>query len=174
MTAMDPSDIFGDMNEELLRGTEQFIEAQQSFLETWQDAIQRSTDDELVTSGVQGMTDAYEIWLDASMQWMEQFTAAAQGEEFDPRDVRDVWLRAANDSSQALMNTDAFAKLTGERVTDSLELQQQRDEAMQAMMEGMGVASNQSVEEVGERLVELERRQHQIEQKLDRVIEELE
>ncbi len=174
MDAMDPTDIFTEMNDELVSGVEQYLEAQQSFLDAWQRSIEQSTDDALVTSGVSGITDAYEIWMDASNQWMEQFAAAAEGEELDPREIRDIWLRAANDSSKALMNTEAFAKLTGESVSDSLELQRQRDEALQAMMEGMGMASSETVEEVGDRLVELERRQHAVEEKLDRLLEHLE
>jgi BMFP domain-containing protein YqiC len=38
----------------------------------------------------------------------------------------------------------------------------------------MGMATRDDVEEVGERLVELERRQHDVEEKLDRVLDAVE
>jgi hypothetical protein len=38
----------------------------------------------------------------------------------------------------------------------------------------MGFSTREDVEEVGERLVELERRQHEVEQKLDQILDHLE
>lgn len=174
MTAMDPDDPFPHMSEEIIHGIDQYIEAQTAFIETWVESIEASTDDEVLTSGARGIAEAYEVWLAASREWTDHLTAVTEGEEFDPRAVRDVWLRAANESSQAIMGTDAFARLTGQRVEEALEIQRQRDETVQAMLEGMGVATSHSVEEVGERLVELERRHHDVAQKLDRILERLE
>ncbi len=170
---MDPSEFYPQFNDEIMRGVDQYIEAQARFIEAWQENLTKQADDEIITEGARGIADAYQIWLDASREWIEQLVAVAEGEELNPRDIRDVWLRAANDSSQALMSTAAFAQLTGQSVRDGLELQRQRDEAMQAMLETMGVATGDNVEEVGERLVELERRQHAVERKLDRLLEQL-
>lgn len=174
MDTMDSADLFPQLSEEIMRGMDQYIDAQTSFLEAWEESVRTNTDDEVITSGAAGIADAYEIWLTASREWTEQLIAAAEGEELDARDVRDVWLRAANESAQALMSTTAFARVTGQQVQDSLELQQQQDEAMQAMLEAMGLPTVHTVDEVGERLVELERRQHAVEQKLDRLLEALE
>lgn len=174
MDAMDVDQLFPLMSQELMRGVDQYVEAQNRFLEAWQDSVKESTDDELITSGTTGLVEAYEVWLDASREWTEQLFAVTEGEELDPRAIRDVWLRAANESSQALMGTRAFARMTGERVRDGLELQRQRDEATQAALESMGVATAHSMEEVGERLVELERRQHRVEGKLDDLLDHLE
>ena len=54
------------------------------------------------------------------------------------------------------------------------ELQQQADEASQETLRSLGFATEDDVVEIGDRLVELERRQHAVEQKLDRVLEHLE
>lgn len=174
MDSTDPPTMFPQMSDEVMHGVDQYIEAQTRFLEAWHENIQRTTDDEVVASGANGVVEAYKIWLEASREWSEQLLAVAEGEELNPRDVRDVWLRAANESAQSLMSTAAFARMTGQSIDDSLELQRQQDDAIQAMLEGMGVATAHSMEEVGERLIELERRQHAVESKLDRLLDHLE
>lgn len=173
MDTMDPSDLFPQLSDELVHGMDQFIEAQTRFLESWQQNLAQETDDEVIASGAKGIVEAYEIWLNASREWTEQLVAVAEGEELDPRNARDIWLRAANESAQSMMSTTAFAQMTGQSVQDGLELQRQRDEAIQTMLEAMGVASTHSIEEVGDRLIELERRQHAVEQKLDRLLDHL-
>jgi hypothetical protein len=87
-----------------------------------------------------------------------------------PEDFRDIWLNAANESFKEVMGTSAFAAATGETVGDALELQQAIDAATEETLAALGFATGGDVEEVGARLVELERRQHAVEEKLDRVL----
>jgi hypothetical protein len=54
-----------------------------------------------------------------------------------------------------------------------MEAQQDASEATQDAISQAGFPTRDDVEEVGERLVELERRQHAVEGKLDRILEEL-
>jgi BMFP domain-containing protein YqiC len=58
-------------------------------------------------------------------------------------------------------------------VETMLEARQEFDEATQDAIAEMGFSTRDDVAEVGERLVELERRQHDVEQKLDRVLDAL-
>jgi len=69
------------------------------------------------------------------------------------------------------MGTSAFAAATGQTIGDMLEASEQLDHASQETLRSMGFATEGDIEEIGERLVELERRQHAVEQKIDRLIE---
>jgi hypothetical protein len=55
-----------------------------------------------------------------------------------------------------------------------MEMQQEADDMSQDTLEQLGFPTRDDVDEVAERLIELERRQHAVEQKLDRVLEQLE
>ncbi len=96
-----------------------------------------------------------------------------EGEDVDIEEFRDIWLNTANEAFKDVMSTTAFARMTGETVGDVLEMQQQADEAAQETLGSLGFATQDDVVEIGDRLVELERRQHDVEQKLDRVLEHL-
>jgi len=98
----------------------------------------------------------------------------ARGRDVDIEEFRDIWLNTANEAFKEVMSTTAFAKMTGETVGDVLELQEQADEAAQETLNSLGFATEGDVVEIGDRLVELERRQHAVEQKLDRVLEHVE
>lgn len=174
MSQSDPMDFVEQVNERMMEGVEQNVQAQVQFIEAWRDAIEQSTDDEFLESGATGIARAYEVWLDASLRMAQRATQVAEGESFEPAEFRDIWLRAANDSLQEIMQTTAFARATGEGVGSMLDIQRQTDEAMQDMLEAMGMATVGHVEEVGERLVELERRQHGVERRLDEILAQLE
>ena len=174
MNQSDPMDFVEQLNERMMEGIEQNVEAQVQFVDAWREAIEQTTDDEFLESGASGIASAYEVWLDASLRMAQRATQVAEGERLDPNEFRDIWLRAANESFQEIMQTTAFARATGEGVGSMLDFQRQTDEAMQDMMEAMGMATVGHVEEVGERLVELERRQHAVEQRLDEILDHLE
>ena len=55
-----------------------------------------------------------------------------------------------------------------------MEMQQDAQEMNQDAIAQMGFPTRENVDEVAERLVELERRQHAVEEKLDRILEQLE
>lgn len=165
---------FEGFQAQLLDGIERNLEAQSRLLEAWSSAVTDATDDELVASGATGMVEAYDTWLDATERMAERATDAAAGDDVDVSEFRDIWLRAANESLNELMGTEAFARMTGENVSEMLDMQRQTDEAIQENLESMGFATTGHVEEVGARLVELERRQHDVERKLDAVLEHLE
>jgi membrane protease subunit (stomatin/prohibitin family) len=69
------------------------------------------------------------------------------------------------------MGTSAFAAGTGEMVGNLMELQGDVDDLNQDTLESLGFATRDDIDEVGERLVELERRQHEVSKKLDRLLE---
>jgi DNA-binding transcriptional MerR regulator len=72
------------------------------------------------------------------------------------------------------METSAFAAWTGSTVQQMMETQRQADQMAEDTLEQLGFATDEHIAEVGDRLVEMERRQHAVEQKLDRVLEHLE
>ncbi len=160
-------------NEQFLEALEQNMEAQAQFVESWSEAVEETTDDVEVADGVEGYARAYDAWMNASQQMVERMNDVVEGEDVDLEEFRDVWLNTANEAFKEVMSTTAFARMTGETVGDVLEAQQQADEAAETTLRTLGFATGSDVVEVGDRLVELERRQHAVEQKLDRVLEEL-
>jgi aminoglycoside phosphotransferase family enzyme len=72
------------------------------------------------------------------------------------------------------MSTSAFAAANGQLVESMLEMRQEADEIGQDTIAQLGFPTRDDMDEVAERLVELERRQHAIEQKLDDVLEAVE
>ncbi|PSP40149.1 poly(R)-hydroxyalkanoic acid synthase subunit [Halobacteriales archaeon QH_10_70_21] len=164
-----------DMNDAMVESMEQNMEMSAAFMESWADAMEDSVpDEEALASGVEGYDNAYEVWMDAAEQTFERTTDAAQGEDVAPEEFRDIWLQSANEAFKEVMSTSAFAAANGQLVSAMMDLREQTDEMGEETLAEMGMPTQSDVEEVGKRLVELERRQHRVEEKLDRVIEALE
>jgi methylphosphotriester-DNA--protein-cysteine methyltransferase len=164
-----------EMNTAVADSMEQNMEAQAAFVESWADAVEDSIpNEEEMSEGLQGYNRAYEEWVDAAEQMVERSTAAAQGEDVDPAEFRDIWLKSANEAFKQVMGTSAFAAANGQLVESMMEMQQEAEELSQDAIAQMGFPTQENMDEVAERLVELERRQHAVEEKLDRILDELE
>ncbi|WP_293030330.1 poly(R)-hydroxyalkanoic acid synthase subunit PhaE [Natronococcus sp.] len=161
-------------NEQFLEAFENNVEAQAQFVESWAETVGEMSDDAELSEGVEGYARAYEAWMNASQQMVERANDQLEGEDVELEEFRDVWLNTANEAFKEVMSTTAFAKMTGESVGDILELQQEADEAAEETLHSLGFPTESDVVEVGDRLVELERRQHAVEEKLDRVLEHVE
>ncbi|MFC4541623.1 poly(R)-hydroxyalkanoic acid synthase subunit PhaE [Halosolutus amylolyticus] len=171
--AQNWNELVEQWNEQFIESLEDNMEAQAQFVESWSEAVGEVSEENEISDGVEGYARAYETWMNASQQMVERMNDALEGEDVEMEEFRDVWLNTANEAFKEVMSTTAFAKMTGETVGDVLELQQQADEAAEETLHSLGFATEGDVVEIGDRLVELERRQHAVEQKLDRVLEHL-
>jgi len=162
------------MNESFVEAFEQNMRMQTEFLESWRESLDETTLDETTVDGMQGMSRAYEVWMEAADAQQELLAESLRGEEVDIEAFRDLYLDAANEAFKEVMGTSAFAAATGQTVGDMLEASEQLDRMNQQTLESVGFATVDDIEEIGERLVELERRQHAVEGKLDQVIAMLE
>lgn len=163
------------MNEAMTRSVEQNMETQAKFVESWADTMEQSVpDEEMMTEGFEAYNRAYEVWMSAADEMFERTVDAAEGEDVSIVEFRDIWLRTANEAFKELMGTSAFAAATGDVVETMMEIQQQTEEVSQDTLAQFGFPTQEEIDEVAERLVELERRQHRVEEKLDRIIEQLE
>jgi hypothetical protein len=168
------TEMIEQLNAAVAESVEQNVKAQATFAESWTDAMEQNLpEEEVMSDGVDGVNRAYEVWMDAAEQVMQKTADAAQGEDVKPEELRDVWLQSANQAYKEVMSTSAFAAANGELVTTVLEAQQEIDEANQETLSELGFSTREDIEEVGERLVELERRQHAVEEKLDAVLDRL-
>jgi hypothetical protein len=177
-------DFVGTMNEQLVEAMETNARAQSAFVESWIESVESMGDEEHVEESLESYGQAYSVWMDAANEAMEKTADVASGEEVSPEEFRDVWFDAANEAFKEVMSTEAFAALTGQVVEDALELRQASDETVQSTLHDLGFATEGDVRELGERLVELERREkaverrladlEAVERKLDRVLEHLE
>jgi hypothetical protein len=163
------------MNEAVAESVEQNMEAQSAFMQSWSDAFDNSVPEEdVLEEGIEGYNNAYEVWMDAANQMFEKTTDAAEGEDVDATEFRDIWLQSANEAFKEVMSTSAFASANGQLVETMMEMQQEVDEVTQDTIAQMGLPTQGDIEEVGERIVELERRQHAVEEKLDRILDAIE
>lgn len=168
-------ELFAGVNEAFATTVERNIESQAAFLESMSEAVLDTTADENeLADGIEGYMSASEVWLEAADRTVEETTAAIESEEIDPETFRDIWLGATNDALAELVSTDAFAAANGELVQTVLGRQQDLDRMRQDSLAQAGFATEEDVSEVAERLVELERRQHDLERKLDRILEAVE
>lgn len=169
------SEMVEQMNEAVSESVEQNMKAQAAFVESWADAVEDSIpEDDEFAEGIQGYNQAYEEWMNAAEQMLERTNDAAQGEDVDPTEFRDIWLQSANEAFKHVMGTSAFAAANGQLVESMMEMQQQADDLSQDTIGQLGFSTRDDIDEVAERLVELERRQHSVEEKLDRIIDQLE
>jgi len=163
-----------EMSEQFATALERNVEAQADFVETWFDTVDETIDAGGADETMEGYATAYQAWMDAAVDQFERTSDALEGEDVDPEEFRDVWLNTANEAFSEVMATPAFAAATGQTVEQALELRREVDAAAQDTLSELGFATEGDVVEVGERLVELERRQHDVERKLDRVLDHLE
>jgi hypothetical protein len=173
--SQDWGQLMEQMNEAMAESIERNVEAQTAMMESWTEAFDDSMlSEEEVSDGIEGYRRAYEVWMDTAETMVDRTEDAFEGEDVDPQEFRDLWLQSANESFKEIMSTSAFASANGQLVEILMEAQQEVDDVTQDNLAQLGMATRDDVVEVGERLVELERRQHAVEQKLDRIIEELE
>jgi hypothetical protein len=171
----DWGQLMEQMNEAVAESIERNVEAQTAMMESWTGAFDDSMlSEEELSEGAEGYRRAYEVWMDTAETMVDRTEDAFEGEDVDPQEFRDLWLQSANESFKEIMSTSAFASANGQLVEILMEAQQEVDDVTQDNLSQLGMATRDDVVEVGERLVELERRQHAVEQKLDRIIEELE
>ena len=172
------SDAWSEYAEELNRSFaeafEQNMRMQTEFLDSWRESMADSGLDAETVDGMQGASRAYEVWMEAADAQYELVDETLRGEDVELTEFRDVWLNAANDAFKEVMGTSAFAAATGQTVGDMLEASEQLDKTNRETLQTLGFATSEDVDEVGERLVELERRQHAVEQKLDHLVDLLE
>jgi hypothetical protein len=114
------------------------------------------------------------VWIDAAEEMADRIDEAGAGEDVPIEEFRDIWLQTANEAFKEVMGTTAFAAAMGDILEATTETQADLDEVNREILSGLGLSTRDDVEEVGERLVELERRQHEVERKLDRVLDRLE
>jgi len=164
---------FAEMNEEFATAIERNLDAQRTFAEAWLDSVDDLAGQEEMADGIDGFLRAYETWMSAANDSLEAFADVLEGENISVEQFRQIWLRAANESFKDVMRTRAFAAATGQSVDAAFDLQERIDELTESSLRASGLPSESDIEEIGERLVELERRQHAVEERLDRVLDAL-
>lgn len=167
------TDVIERMNEQFVDALETNARTQSEFVGSWFESLGSMGEEGYVEESVESYGRAYSVWMDAAEEAMEKTADLAAGEAVSPEEFRDVWYDSANEAFKEVMSTDAFAAATGETVNNAAELRKASDEAKQASLHELGFAAERDIREVGERLVELERRQHEVEEKLDRILEHL-
>jgi len=162
------------MNERFADSVDASMTAQQQFAEAWMDSIERTTGQQELDDGLASLFAAYAVWMDAAHETQEHVNDALEGEDVPVEHIRDTWMNAANQAFKSLLSTTAFSMMTGRSVDDLLELRQQTEELQASALHDLGLPTRGDIEEVGERLVELERRNHELAKTLEAVADAVE
>ena len=170
----DGSAFAGGMDRSFVEALQRNAEAQAEFVEAYRGAVESSVEEASAQEAFLGYVRAYETWMEASRLLFERASDSLAGEEVPLEEFRDVWLDAANDAFKDVMGTEAFAAATGQTVSEVLDFTRQAEAVTSETWHAMGLASRRDVMEVGDRLVELERRQQRVEEKLDAILEQVE
>jgi hypothetical protein len=166
----DAHGFFADSTEAALDAIEHNVELHAAATESLLKAFEGDGESEY-ESAIKGYSRMYETWMNASADALERYENAFAGEDVGIEEFREIWLEAANEAFKDIMTTSAFAAATGETVGAALDIKEEMDESANRTLGEMGFATTRDVEEVGERLVELERRQHAVEKKLDELLQ---
>ncbi|MFA5860570.1 MAG: poly(R)-hydroxyalkanoic acid synthase subunit PhaE [Candidatus Thermoplasmatota archaeon] len=155
------------------------MEMGHAFLETWTRSLahmqanapnnKREASD---ASSQAPFSDATRAWVSAVTEVTRRTQEAfAKGETLSPDTYTDIWSQAASRVAQEIVKDTAFAKITGEWVNDAAKTKGQAREAAETRLAELGFATTRDIEEVGTRLIEMERRLHQMQTLIeDRVV----
>lgn len=159
------------MNERFAEAAEANAEAQLRFTEAWLDAVEEASEDESMAEGTASLYRAYEVWMSAAHDTFELVNDSVEGEDVPVEAFRDTWLNAANQAFKEVMSTTTFSMATGRSIDDLLEFREELSEVTESTLHEAGLATRGDVQEVGERLLELERRYDDLSGKIDDVLE---
>lgn len=145
------------------------MEMGRAFLETWtrslahlQATTAASSKPEAASASAQApFADATRAWVNAVTEATHRTQEAfAKGETLSPDSYAEIWSQAASQVAQEIVKDAAFAKITGEWVNEAAKSKGQAREAAEARLAELGFATTRDIEEVGTRLIEVERRLH--------------
>lgn len=146
------------------------LEASRAFFEAWQKAVPGMAG-MAATPGANGASTAATMPFQAAGEaWMRAVAEAgartqeafASGKPLAPDDFVDIWTKAASEVGTRIVEDPAFAQMTGQMVNANMKLREETRAQADARLKEMGLASATDVAEVGRRLVELERRIHDL------------
>ncbi|WP_435156614.1 poly(R)-hydroxyalkanoic acid synthase subunit PhaE [Haladaptatus sp. DFWS20] len=172
--AQNWNEYMGEMNDAFINSLERNVEAQTAFVDSWMSAFDTSETDETAADGMEGYVGVYNAWMDAAQKQFERINDALEGEDVPVEEFRDIWLKAANDAFKEVTTTSEFASMTADSVENSMTYKQTVDEATEQTLSAFGLPTENDIQEVGKRLLEVERRQHDIERKLDQILDTIE
>jgi len=170
-----PVNVAARTTEVLTNSVERSIQMQTELVGAWTETLEGTVPEaEVIAEGIDGYLGAYELWLDSIETLFDTAVGAAEGEDVDPGELRDVWLQSTNEALSELMSTGAFAAVDDRFAETLLAAQLEFDELTQDSLAQAGFATRKDTSEATERLVELERRQRAVEEKLDRILDAVE
>ena len=159
-------------NDAFLGALEAQMKAQAALVQSWNETMVEQIDDPTMQEEtLDSFAEAWDIWVSLSEKQYQNALEGMEEGEFSSEEFRDEWLSAANNAFKEVMGTNAYAAATGNTVEAVLTAQREADAAAQDTLSVLGFATRDDITEVGERLVELERRQHAIENKLDQLLD---
>lgn len=162
------------MNRQYADVLDQSMSGGNRFVDSWFDLVDETTPQEYLDETTEAMAETQRVWLQAAEDTADRTAGVMEGEEIAPERFRDIWLNAANRAFKNAMETTAFAALTGESVDEAMTYRREYDDAREELLHEWGLATERDAREVGDRLVELERRQHAVEERLDRILDAVE
>lgn len=148
--------------EQAVKAFEMNLEMGRAFLQTWAKQIQNSAP---ATGGAQTLpfADASKVWIGAVTEATRRTQEAfLKGETLNADAYADIWSAAASQVAQEIVKDSAFAHLTGQWVNAAAKAKGEAKRVAEERLRDLGFATSGDVSEVSKRLIELERRVHDL------------
>ncbi len=141
------------------RATEMGLDASRALMQSWVRAPSAGGNGRSTAP----FAHAGDAWMRAMAEASRRTQDAVQkGQVLTPDLYADVWTRAAGEIAQEIVEDPAFARITGNVVNASMVNREEFATRSAQRARDIGIAAHEDVVEVGRRLVELERRVHEL------------
>lgn len=151
---------------------ERSLEMQRTVVDSWVTAAESTAPPETPQRAqLRRLEWGYDIWEETLLNTLVHLDDAITEDGIDLRQLQMIWLHAMDDAFSDVTSRPAFAAETNDTLEDVLTEQQQLNELRRDFLHASNLPTDRDLEEVGERLLDLEARQKRIEEKLDAVLD---
>lgn len=167
--AAEWSNFMETVNDQMVDAMRVTTDSQAALVDSWADLYEDLASlDAASDADLAGYAAANRVWLDAfEEQFDEYIDVMARDGTFSAEAARDRWLEAANEAFKELMRTPGFTAGMNRTMEAALDRQLEAREASETQLRQFGFATRSDVEEVGQRLLEIERRLQELEGRLE-------
>lgn len=165
---------FTDMNRQLAEtyaeATRAAAEAQAVYFENMLGTLRARTGGE--GGNGSSFAKAQQIWTEALQETNRMSLEALQRGETPPvEEIFDLWTNAQADMIRNVIWTPGFAEAQGRALNAALDQRKRSMDQMESNLRAMGMPTRSDMMEVAKRLVELERRQHELTKLLQTLVD---
>ncbi|SEP08486.1 hypothetical protein SAMN04487948_11383 [Halogranum amylolyticum] len=151
---------------------ERSLEMQRTVVDSWITAAESTAPPETPQRAqLRRLEWGYNIWEETLLNTLVHLDDAIREDGIDLRQLQMIWFHAMDDAFSEVMSRPMFVAEMNDTLEDVLTEQQQLNELRRDFLHASNLPTDRDLEEVGERLLNLEARQKKIEEKLDMILD---